>query len=201
MSKKITKGDLFLELAQPDQDGFSKRVPIEKFVGKYQSLQLGNGGGWCRSDGPLGQKYNIHRIKEKNKITAIELHGFNKNPIKKPIPSAIKKQITALPCVVLGIHARIEVDHKDGRLDDPRLTDPDRVNVDDFQPLSKSVNNAKRQHCKRCRETDERFDAKTLGYPVSQVKGDGKYRGSCIGCYWYSPKTFNASMTHKENSE
>jgi len=197
MAKRVTNGDLFLELAQPDKDGFSRCVSIKEFVGKYQKLQLGNGGSWCRSDGALGQKFNVRRIKVKNRIVAVELHGFKKNPIKKPIPAEIKRKISVLPCAVLGVNTLIEVDHKDGRLDDPRLTDASKVTIDDFQPLSKAVNNAKRQHCKKCRETDKRFDAKTLGYPVSQVKGNGAYRGSCIGCYWYCPRTFNKSISSK----
>jgi len=91
---------------------------------------------------------------------------------------------------VLGT-TRIEIDHKDGRQDDPRLTDMASVSVDDFQPLSKAANNAKRQHCKECRATGQRFDARRLGYQVGQVKGNGEYRGTCIGCYWYDPKAFN----------
>jgi hypothetical protein len=34
--------------------------------------------------------------------------------------------------------------------------------LEDFQPLSKAANDAKRQHCKICMRTGERFDAKKL---------------------------------------
>jgi len=68
-----------------------------------------------------------------------------------------------------------ECDHKDGRRDDPRLNDPKLVTIDDFQPLSKAANNAKKQHCKECRSTNKRFDAKRLGYSISQWAGNGKY--------------------------
>ena len=67
--------------------------------------------------------------------------------------------------------------------------------LDDFQPLSKAANNAKRQHCKRCRETGRRFDAKRLGYRVSQFKGNGVYNGMCVGCYWHDPKRFNCEVS------
>lgn len=56
------------------------------------------------------------------------------------------------------------------------------------------TNYAKRQHCRRCRETGQRFDAKQLGYPVGQTKGNGQYRGTCVGCYWYDPKAFNSAF-------
>ena len=35
--------DLFLELAQPDKNGISRWVYATEFVGKYKSLELGNG--------------------------------------------------------------------------------------------------------------------------------------------------------------
>ncbi len=42
MSK--SKKELFLELAQPDKNGVSRWVSVTEFVGKYQGLQLSNGG-------------------------------------------------------------------------------------------------------------------------------------------------------------
>ena len=93
-------------------------------------------------------------------------------------------------CVVLDT-SNPECDHKDGRLDDPRLSDVKRQTISDFQPLSHAANAAKRQHCKSCRETGKRFDARKLGYKMAQIKGDEDYNGTCVGCYWYDPKKFN----------
>ncbi len=42
MSK--SKKELFLELVQPDKNGVSRWVSAIEFIGKYQGLQLGNGG-------------------------------------------------------------------------------------------------------------------------------------------------------------
>ncbi len=184
---------LFLELAQPNEDGFSRSVYVTEFTGKHQCLQLGNGGSWCREDSSLGRKFNIERGKDGNRIIFIRLHGYKKAPIRKPIPLAIRKEIQSHPCVVLGT-TDVEVDHKDGRRDDPRLNDASKVTLDDFQPLSKAANAAKRQHCKECRETNDRFDAKRLGYPVSQTQGNGIYRGSCVGCFWYDPVAFRQAI-------
>ncbi len=39
-----SKKELFLELTQPDENGVSRWVSVREFVGKYQGLQLGNGG-------------------------------------------------------------------------------------------------------------------------------------------------------------
>ena len=190
MSKGKSKVELFLDLAKPDEYGHSDPIPITKFVGKYAKLEMGNGGSWCRDDGTLGNAYNVERHKLKNKIVAIQLHGFKKNPIKKPIPNRIREQLTDKKCAILAT-GQIEIDHKDGRRDDARLSDSSKVTIDDFQPLSKSANNAKRQHCKVCRDTNKRFDAKQLGYKIGQVISNGTYRGDCTGCYWHDPILFN----------
>ena len=189
-----TLADLFLELAQPAEDGFSRRVPVTEFVGKYERLRMGNGGSWCREDGGLARRYNIVRHLERGRIIAVELSGFNKNPIIKTIRQDIREHHRDERCVVLAT-SNTDVDHKDGRRDDPKLNDTTTQRIEDFQPLSKAANYAKRQHCKECRETGNRFDAKRLGYTVSQIRGNGVYRGSCVGCYWYDPKAFNAALT------
>jgi len=180
---------LFLELAQPDEQGFSRKVYVKDFIGEYAVLRLGNGGDWCRDDGPLGKTYNIERHKTGNAIDYVQLHGYKKNPIAKPIPSKIRDEIIQGHCVVLCT-SKVEVDHKDGRRDDPRLADASRVTLEDFQPLSKAANAAKRQHCKACRASDRRFDARRLGFSKGHVRGDEVYRGSCVGCYWHDPYFF-----------
>jgi len=188
--KRISKKDLFIKLASPDNQGFSRKVYVTEFVGEYEGLKMGNGGSWCRSDGSLAKLYNIKRHIHKGAIQYVQLHGFNKFSYDRPIPKRIRDELNDKRCVILDI-GKIEIDHRDGRRDDPRLFDSNLVTVNDFQPLSKAANNAKRQHCKTCRETNIRYDAKKLGYVVSQIKGDEVYRGTCVGCYWYDPKGFN----------
>lgn len=192
--KAPTKKELFLELAKPNNRGFSRPVRIEEFTERYERLIMGNGGDWCREDGALGKIYNIKRNKEKGSIVSVQLQGYKKQPIEKPIPMRIKREIIKNRCIVLQT-SRPECDHKDGRRDDPRLSDPNRVEIGDFQPLSKAANNAKRQHCKECRMTDKRFDARRLGYQVSQFMGNGDYNGTCIGCYWHDPIEFNKQVS------
>ena len=189
-----SKAQLFLELAEPNDKGFSRDVPITEFQGRYAGLKLGNGGSWCRDDSGLGAKFNINRIKQGNRIVAIALHGFRKQEIGKVIPRHVRTALQGKRCAVLGT-SNPEIDHKDGRRDDPRYNDPESLTGDDFQPLSKAANNAKRQICKECRETNKRFDAKRLGYRVSQVQGNGVYRGSCVGCYWHDIAYFNSEVS------
>lgn len=190
-----TKPALFLKLARPDDEGFSRKVFVSEFTGKYDRLQFGNGGDWCRDDGTLGKHYNIVRHKTGNKITAVELQGRKKQSVDKPIPKPIRDRIIVQRCAVLAIGQNIQADHRDGRRDDPRLSDPGKVTIHDFQPLSQAVNSAKRQHCKVCRETNQRFDATQLGYSRAQIKGNGEYRGTCVGCYWHDPIRFNRDIS------
>ena len=79
------------------------------------------------------------------------------------------------------------------------MSDATLVTLDDFQPLSKAANDAKRQHCVECRETGFRFDAKRLGYQVSQVRGNGFYNGTCVGCYWHNPIFFNKEVSRNHS--
>lgn len=190
MFKEGSHASLFLELAKPNAKGFSREVKLTEFVGKYKKLdKFGNGASWGRRDGSLGNKYNIHRVKNKGKIVAVQLHGFNKSPPKVPVPKAVREKYKKDACRILATSSQIEIDHKDGRYDDPS------IDADGFQPLSRSVNLAKRNHCIKCKETDKRFDARVLGYKVGQVMGNGVYRGSCTGCYWHDPQFFNQEIS------
>ena len=198
MPKAESKAAVFLRLANPNEEtGFSDYVPLE--VLEENGLGMGNGGSWCRASSALARKYNVERKLEDNKIAAVKLNGYQTNPIGKVIPQRIRSQICAQRCVVLGT-SKPECDHKDGRLSDPRLNDPDRVSIGDFQPLSKAANNAKRQHCIECRATDKRFDARRLGFQRGQWVGNGRYMGSCTGCYWHDPKRLRRKRQTGVNS-
>lgn len=197
---KTSKVQLFLELANPDKTGNSRKVLVEEFVGKYEKLKFGNGGDWCRSDGSLAKKFIVERFRDGNSIVAVQLFGHNtKKKINKQIDSKISKIIKSQKCAVLYV-GNVEVDHKDGHRDDYENLKIKNQKIDDFQPLSPSVNKAKRQHCKNCRETKQRFDARLLGYSKSAWAGNGKYRGTCVGCYWHDIKKFNQEISKNYSS-
>lgn len=199
MVDKKTKTELFIELSKPDQNGKSRWVKSTEFVGEYKDLQLGNGGSWCRASSSLAKKYIVEfdkNLTSGNSIDAIRLNGFK---TEKTFSQAIRKDIKDFykdkNCVMLGVHGtsentKIEVDHKDGRKDDWRVSDPKTQKLEDFQPLCKAANDAKRQICINCKETDKRWDAKNiLGNPYSFYKGDENYTEDlgCVGCYQYDP--------------
>lgn len=195
----MTKKELFLELAIPNQRGMSRWVSVSEFIGKYKELQLGNGGSWCRANSSLAKEYQIEfdkNITTGNSIDRIRLIGLN---IKKHFNQNIRKDIKDFyktqNCVMLGINGnsentKIEIDHKDGRKNDHRISNIQNQVLSDFQPLSKCANDVKRQICKKCKETNKRWSAKNIkGNPYDFYVGDENYSEElgCKGCYQYDP--------------
>lgn len=205
--------DLFLELANPNEDtGESRWVFVSEFVGKYKDLALGNGWSWGRKSSRLQQLYNIEvkRGGRGRAITAIKLVGYNKDVyfnqnIRQDIKDTIRKQ----KCVMLGIKGNsentiIEVDHKDGRKNDMRVSNMATQKIEDFQPLCKAANDIKRQICKSCKMTDKRWDAKNIaGNPYSFYEGGEQYTEElgCKGCYQYDPVEYRIRSVRKLSEE
>ncbi|MCY4419458.1 MAG: hypothetical protein OXB93_06405 [Cytophagales bacterium] len=180
-----TKRELFLELAETDKTGLSRRVYLKEFVGKYSPLAYINGNPWARSL----KEYDVYIHKEKGKTEYVQLRGFKAYSYSQSIKSSIRKDVLSKPCVVLNTTHNLECDHKDGfKIFDVK---PENQTTKLFQPMHKSVNAAKREHCKRCKKTKTRFDAKKLGYKRSFFKGSSDYEGTCEGCYWHDPFRFN----------
>lgn len=209
----MTTKDLFLKLANPDQNGCSRWVDVKEFVGEYKVLQLGNGGSWCRRSSTLAKTYIVEFDKTKtkgNSIDAIRLCGFNKeNSFNQTIRSDIKEYYKNKNCVMLGVNGKsentkIEIDHKDGRKDNMRISDISKQKISDFQPLCKAANDIKRQICIKCKETNKRWDAKNiLGNPYSFYEGDENYTNEigCVGCYQYDPVEYRKVSVKKISKE
>lgn len=205
--------DLFLELAKPDKEtGVSQWVKTSDFVGKYEALALGNGWSWGRKNSRLQRKYNVETQKSGvgRAITAIRLTGYNKKEhFSQNIRQDIKDEISKRSCVMLGINGQsenttIEVDHKDGRKDDMRVSDVATQRIEDFQPLCRAANTIKRELCRRCKETDKRWDAKNiLGNPYSYYAGDENYTEDlgCKGCYQYDPVEYRIESARRLSKE
>lgn len=199
----MTKTELFIKLAQPDANGVSRWVSAREFVGEYADLKFGNGASWARKESTLAKKYIIEfdkSITPGNGIDRIRLNGFNDGDYSQHIQADIKKAIKARRCVVLGT-SNPEVDHKNGMKNEDRVMRNEDQRLEDFQPLSKAANDAKRQFCKECRRTGIRYDAKLLGYPISYYQGGAKHNceeDACVGCYWYDPLEFKRHLQEKK---
>ena len=199
----MTKTELFIKLAQPNENGVSRWVDISEFVGEYACLTFGNGASWARKESMLARKYVIEfdkSITPGNGIDRIRLNGLNKGDYSQHIRADIKRTIKAQRCVVLGT-SNPEVDHKNGMKNEDRVMRNEDQRLEDFQPLSKAANDAKRQYCKECRRTGIRYDAKKLGYPMSYYKGGATHNNeenACEGCYWYDPIEFKKHLQEKK---
>lgn len=188
-----TKAARAEKLLAPDANGISREVSIEEF--EKNGLGFGNGGDWPRKDGTFCKKYIVDPIRSEgrgNKIVAIRTIGFATTPSKRSIiPQEIRKIYKGYPCPVLGTSVgENEIDHKDGYNSTGTM-------VDDFQPLSKAANDAKRQYCKKCRETGKRYDATRNGFKYGWTVGTSIYTKElkCKGCFWHDPRDFHATMS------
>jgi len=202
--KKWSKAYRFLELANPDNKGFSRVVKISEFTWKYSDLKFWNWRDWARSSSLFARIFNIDFIKS-NKVWKptiwIKLNWYKEKDEKvQSIRADIKKEISKKRCVILWTHRSCdhitEVDHKDWRKNDPEIMNTKTQKLEDFQPLSKPANDAKRQFCKECKETWKRYDAKQLGYTVSFTKWDENYDEKiwCEWCFWYDPIAFRKKL-------
>lgn len=192
-----TLGMLFEMYSEVEYDkndpssGFSREILISELKNIHPGFQSTNGSQWGRTNQSyLGRKYNIERRHEKGKVVSVQLNGINTKEANRSIRKDIVKELSKKRCVVLDVGTNIEIDHKDGKYSDPRVLNTETQTIDDFQPLSKATNDAKRQHCKACIRDGKRYDARILGYKEGWVVGD-ENTAPCIGCYWYDPKRFN----------
>lgn len=204
--KEGTKPYLFLKLANPDYKGKSRWVSKTEFTGEFASLMFQNGADWCRKESTIAKYYVVEfdkSITRGNGVDKIRLNGYKNEEDRigsQAIRSDIKKYYKEKRCVVLGV-SNPEVDHKNGwKNDDNVMKNLSSQSLDDFQPLSKAANDAKRQFCKECRRYKKRYDAKKLGYPISFYKGGIDHDGSatgCVGCFWYDPIEFRKHLEQK----
>ncbi|MFA5448977.1 MAG: restriction endonuclease [Clostridia bacterium] len=209
----MTKNKLFLELANPDENGVSRWVSIDEFTGKYGSLVFGNGADWARRDGSLAKKYIIEFDKSitiGNRIDRVRLNGLNTNgSFNQQIRRDIRLHYRNKNCVMLGVNGKsanvqIEIDHKEGRKMSESVSNLKTQKIQDFQPLCKAANDIKRQICKRCKATNRRWNAKNIkGNPYSFYKGDEIWDEElgCNGCYQYDPVAYRKESVKKIASE
>ncbi len=135
-----------------------------------------------------------------SKVISYKLCGFNKTYQSIVIHPSIVEQLYGKPCAMLNINATAEITPKNGRRNNPDLFEQESQKVEDFQVLSRGPLYAKREHCKQCKKTGDRFDATILGLPISYTSGkkefgDNDNSDGCVGCYWYDIEDFNRRLS------
>ena len=207
---EIYKRKLFIELAQPDENWVSRWVSVNEFVDRYSVLRFRNWRDRCRENSTIAKQYILEIDKSQtpwNSVDRIKLSWKRREEITttQSIRPDIIREISSRRCVILWTHYscdhRTEVDHKNWRKNDPRVMNLQTQTIDDFQPLSKPANDAKRQFCKECKRTGIRYDATQLWYTVSYTEWDENYNENiwCKWCFWYDPVAFRQKLFMRWN--
>lgn len=188
---------------KPNREGFSDWFDIDALHEMFPELSARIGGnGSNMFTRQLGRDFNFDpdqsKMKDGSRIIKRRAYGLVKTRDEQyPIRKDIKNALSNKPCAVLNTRSQIEVDHKDGRKDSWLVNDIDLQSIDDFQPLHKTANIVKREVCKSCSKTNQRFDARVLGFSFGWTEGASQYQGSCKGCFWYDPVAFRSALRIK----
>ena len=147
--------------------------------------------------------FRVEKNLPKSKGTAVELIKIfsvkNKETIlSRNIRTDIKKILFKNPCVSCGSFNNIEIDHKNGLYNDPRVLNILTQNLDDFQPLCKHCNDQKRETYVFMKKYGKRYGASLIpalkSFGVDFTQGDESYDCTNInamqGTYWYDPVLF-----------
>jgi hypothetical protein len=209
--KKSTKPTLGIiaiveRIGKINKKGFSNFISIspqdlKKNGCKPQEIALfksNNGVSYLRRDAPLSRRYHIERKYHKTNgaLLGFKLIGFNHNLyFSRSIPQEVRKATLehyGHKCIWCGSTNRLEVDHKNGRYSSISNR------VEDFQILCKSCNDKKRERCKRCQVTGQRFNVQStisnVLYKVPFTCGSEKFNDKvgCKGCFLYDIEDFYA---------
>ena len=182
----------------PDPNtGFSDYKTFKELSDIVGFALNGNGAAHIQDDRGLGTKYELSKLYGENgkkELLAVRTIGFTNNVTYNKIPKKARINLTNKPCAFCGTHNNLEIDHKNGR------KDTDSTKIKDFQSLCTHCNKIKRERCKACKKTGVRFDAKTLGYNISYIKGTKYYNPmyeGCEGCYLYDVEAFRKFINKK----
>jgi hypothetical protein len=195
----MNRTQLVLKLFNPDERGISRWVKKEELIGEYTSLFPTNGNHWYRL---RGLSHLIYEKKESDGTIYWRFNGIKKKDDGRPIKPEIRKSLKNNSCAHTGFKGTknncIVIDHKNGRYDDEKVLNIKTQSKEDFQALTNQANLYKRSVCIDCVKTGKRFDAKNLGFPISQIEGDEVYKGTCVGCYWYDCLRFKNNLMGKK---
>lgn len=187
---RVTKLDLFKRLSKFDPITKKSRIVFtHEFVDDFKSLQLGNGGSWCRrsncqnlkiltrkKNGKFNFLWNITNdeksiifndfekfpVSPGQSIELIQIVGEKPPELSRPIRSDIKRHFKDKPCCVCGKKSELVCDHKNDLYNDPRVLNIKTQTIDDFQSLCNSCNLQKRQICKKSKATNTRYPSTNI---------------------------------------
>ena len=199
MSEKKSAAKIFIENYIDPETGWSEIIFLDDLIDAHGDVFIHNNGcQWARKGSKITNNYHFQRFTAKemdidkyrgNKIVAYQAQGFKDDKENHSIPKEIYTKLKNEKCVILYVQTSdMEIDHKNGKYN------AETYIAEDFQRMTKAVNDAKREHCKKCNASGCRFKASVLGYSVDFIEGD-ETSPTCQGCYWYDPQLFNRAIS------
>jgi len=156
-----------LNLFQPNVEGISNWVSVDEVINA--GLSWSNNGNVRRgvAFGVYEYEWEFKRSLNR-KIIEMRLIGYNnsisfRQNIRKDIVDELRKQTRsnfAPDCIVPLVDSDKEIDHRWGRKELPKyeyINDLNKQTINDFQLLSHSHNQFKREQCVKCKQTNLRF--------------------------------------------
>lgn len=177
-----------VNLFQPDSNGYSNWITIDSVINV--ELSWSNNGNVRRGTAFDVSEYNweFKRINNR-KIIEMRLVGYNQSVtfnqrIRKDIVDFLRQKTVsnfAPECIIPLVDKDKEIDHRWGRKDSPKyeyISNIVEQSIDDFQLLSHSHNQYKREQCVKCKDTNIRY------FPLNDqlFKIGGKEWNNEIGC-------------------
>ena len=167
--------------------GISEEINETKLISLHDKFKTLNGKTWLRTF-----KVNGKVVMHKTKNGKIKFTGYKEE--NHHIPNFVKKAFNGATCVLTG-SKNVEIDHKNGRYTKTNL------DVADFQALSKSCNDIKRERCKKCKETNCR--PKCVGFDFDYLTGEEKFcdnsLSDCKSCFWGNIENYRKLAPLKVN--
>lgn len=207
-STNLTKRQQLVNaIFQPDTNGVSEWKSRDEL--SQTELSLSNNG-----NGRYGKFFNDSRFnwearKEKNKVVALRIIGFdttnNNNINKRSIRKDIKEYHYTTGCVSCGSKSDLVIDHKNDLYNDLRVLNTVTQTIDDFQCLCRHCNLQKRQVCVNTKKYSKRYGATNIPklkcFGIDFIEGDETFDPNDVnalkGTYWYDPVVF---MEYIKNS-
>jgi hypothetical protein len=189
----MSKTNTLLDAMQIDPNtGVSPWWDVDKLEAMIGFPLRGNGSPFFQKDRSVGVMYTIEKQMDKGKLSMVRTTGFapyHQSNRASGVPKDVRDWLaTGVPCSMCGTTSDLRPDHKDGNKEPLP-----NAGIGDFQPLCVHCNTVKREVCKKCVASGLRFDAKSLGYPISWTRGTKNFQPQsprCLGCYWYDPRAF-----------
>ena len=188
-----------VNLFQPDSNGCSNWITVDRV--KNADLSWTNNGNVRRGIVFGVKEYNWDFKRENNRrIVEMRLVGYNQSVafnqrIRKDIVDLLRQQTFcnfAPDCIVPLVDSDKEIDHRWGRKDSPKyeyIGNIDEQSIDDFQLLSHSHNQYKRQQCVNCKHTNLRYSPPNNKlFEIGGKEWDNEI--GCAGCPLAQPELY-----------